>query len=51
MIAADLPRVNTEVKHRAEYERQTPGDIVWRFLMRRFSRIDKFLLNLTNLHV
>ena len=31
MIAAGLPRVNTEVKHRAEYERKTSGDIVWRF--------------------
>ena len=26
MIAADLPRVSTEVKHQAEQERQTPGD-------------------------
>ena len=46
MIAADLPRVNTEVKHRAEQEGQTSGDIVGGFLIRPLSRTHEFVLNL-----
>ena len=46
MIAADLPWVNTEVKHRAEQEGQTSGDIVGAFLIRPLSRTHEFVLNL-----
>ena len=46
IIAADLPRVNTEVKHRAEQEGQTSGDIVGGFLIRPLSRTHEFVLNL-----
>ena len=46
IIAADLPRVNTEVKHRAEQEGQASGDIVGGFLIRPLSRTHEFVLNL-----
>ena len=46
IIATDLPRVNTEVKHRAEQEGQTSGDIVGGFLIRPLSRTHEFVLNL-----
>ena len=49
MIAADLPRVNTEVKHWAEYGKVTPSDIVCRLLIRPLSRLHKFALNSKNL--
>ena len=49
MIAADLPRVNTEVKHRAEYERQPSRDIVRRCLIRPLVCVKfKELARLTN---
>lgn len=50
MIATDLPRINTEVKHQVEKETQTPGDIVWSFLIRLLFCTHKFALNLKNLH-
>ena len=45
IIATDLPRVNTEVKHRAKQERQASGDIVGGFLIRPLSRTHEFVLN------
>ena len=45
IIATDLPRVNTEVKHRAEQERRASGDIVGGFLIRPLSRTHEFVLN------